>query len=114
MVKKPGDRVLRDKFGLKGWVEKHDGRRSEYFGWCDQCEARIARLCGDDGINDDAVVKGIESCLEVDDTFHAYVEGKRQGAEILIDNEQWERIIEVGARQIYYEYLVAKEKAAWP
>lgn len=114
IVKEHGDRVLRDALKLKGWVEKYDDRRSEYFEWCERCEARIARLCGENGLDDDAVVKGIEASLEVDDTFHTYVEGAREDAEMLIENEAWDRIVEIGSRQIYYEYLVAKEKKEWP
>jgi hypothetical protein len=113
IVKEHGDRVLRDELGLKGWVLKPDERRREYFEWCDQCEARIARLCGDGGVDDDAVVKGIAASVRVDDTFHNFI-GEREDAEMLIENDQWERIIEVGARQIYYEYLVAKETEEWP
>jgi hypothetical protein len=114
IVKTPADRVLRDEFGLEGWVAKPADRRSAYFGWCEQCEARIATLCGEDGPDDDAVVKAIAACLDVDDTFQAHVEGRREDAEMLIDDEQWDRIIQVGARQIYREYLVAKEKEEWP
>jgi hypothetical protein len=113
IVKAPGDRVLRDTLKLPSWVQKQDGRRREYFAWCEACEVRIARLCGDDGLDDDAVVQGIAASLRVDDTFHTYV-GEREGAELLIENEPWVRIVEVGARQIYYEFLVAKEKEEWP
>jgi hypothetical protein len=113
IVKAPGDRVLREALKLQSWVQKPDERRREYFVWCDVCEARIAALCGEDGLDDDAVVQGVAASLRVDDTFHAYV-GEREGAEMLIDNQRWEQIVEVGARQIYYEYLVAKEKSEWP
>jgi hypothetical protein len=113
IVKEHGDRVLRDELGLKNWVQNPATRRSQYFEWCDLCVRRFESLSGEDGIDDEAVVKGIAACVDVDETFEHFVR-EREDAEMLLENEPWDRIVRIGAGQIYYEYLAAKEKEEWP
>jgi len=113
IVKEPADRLLRDDLKLVGWVQKPDDRRRNYFEWCDEVIARLAAVSGNEGPEDTAIVRAIVPVLQSDDSFTDHIFQKK-GATWLRDKDNWDRVREIAAGQVLYEYLVAKEKAQWP
>ena len=108
----PADAELRDRYKLKGWVQKPTERRQSYFRWCDTVLSRLATWSRSEDPADVAVILGIQSALMSDDTFTEHV--SRKGGDFLTEDANWDRIYRVGSGVIYHEYLVACEKEIWP
>jgi hypothetical protein len=104
--------VLRDNYKLNKWVSKPNGRRHQYFGWCDAVIEKLKPLVEVGEGLDELVILGIVPVLKADDSFTTHIL-KKEG-DFLADPDNWERLYRVGSGQILHEYLVAVENGKWP
>lgn len=107
------ERIIRDEFDLKGWVQKVPERRSRYFGWCSRAVEVVQEVNGGEEPEHATVIESMLGLLQEDDTFFDHA-AKRKNSEFLADGENWFPLRRACAAQIYREYLVAVEKNEWP
>lgn len=104
--------MLRDRYGLAGWVQASSSRRDKYFGFLDRVARDPAVVVEGEGPDQEAMILFANAVVLKDAQFVQFV---RSTPGVLLEkNAGWVDLYRAAAATILEEYFDAVQDGTWP